>query len=276
VGVSLASLAPPVEANVATTTLPPLPPTPRRGWRRPIVIGLVVAVILAVVLAGIVFLAAGTSGTSDIPFSTARHLADARAAGISNSTGNLVLAVGIDQPTVTSVSLGKAAAANCTAAPFPGAPTSGNLAIPSSTASFSAGVAPLWVMLYDGKVSSTWILIVVTSGSATPIATLSGTACAAELGGLHAITSGFVDSPVAASASWSGGGPYTGAAMSMVAVGGGTYNGTPIGPSWLLYYAPCGILSTGPGVSTVAIVADVGGTTGTFVGSITHATSCPG
>ena len=62
--------------------------------------------------------------------------------------------------------------------------------------------------------------------------------------------------------------------LDRVAVGGGSYNGTPVSTSWLFDYAPCGALSMGSGSSVVEFVAYVAGTTGSYVAAISHDTTC--
>ncbi len=221
----------------------------------------------------------GTLGSS-IPYSDARSLGGAAANGYLPGPWVVVGAMGLDERTGTTVSeanLTSLMGSNCTLTPIVGAGSS--LVVPAYSGSFSAGVAPLWAVLF-GESGGPVLLVLVLNATAHAAATLSGSACSTGVAS-HALPNDTADSPVAAAAAWSyAGQSWAGAAgssvqgMVMLALGGGTFEGTSYGASWITAYVPCDPLVGG----TVATPADVVVallSSGLPLLSATHDVDCP-
>jgi hypothetical protein len=134
-------------------------------------------------------------------------------------------------------------------------------------------------MFYYQPTTQQVLVVEVENGAATPLLIASG-ACVSEFQNLSAVPADVVDSSAAASTAWSQGGSAFSSVHSnltlnleMAIVGGGSYGGTTIGPTWLIEYSPCLPLGlggpTGEQPEFEAVVDAVSDTATTLVTSTT-------
>jgi len=250
-----------------------------RGRRRRVILAVAIAaaLVVAIVLA-VTILRPPAAPSSAVAFSTARAAGASVVNEIANQTWTLLTAAGVDQRSSATVSVSQIAnssAKNCTPHPVPGYPSPQEIEIPSFGGAFSSGLSPLWVLLYSNGSIEEYLLVAVENGEAAPLSLLEGTNCTANLGGLEPLSPAIVDSPVAAAQAWSAGGSSWGTpALTLIAVGGGTFDGFPVGLVWLADFAPCGILSMGGPVSGTSFVVYMDGTSGSVSFTVSLATTC--
>ena len=262
------------------------PPSPRFRGRRPLVIAVVVAVVLAGVLGALVVL--GSSSPAPPPtFSQAWGEANGSVANVSGGGWTLLVALGLDQRTGATVSVAAATnttASACTPVAIGSAPLPTNLTIPGYGGSFGAGRAPLWLFVYRQSSSGPYLLADVTGGGAAAVAELTGSACASNLSAISPIPAKFVDSPAVAASAWSGSVDASGFVagdpaidtLVMVAAGASTHGGFPLPAGWLLEYAPCGPFVTGTLTQETTFVAAFDASGSVVCGSpFTSTTGCP-
>jgi hypothetical protein len=252
----------------------------RTAW---IAIAAVGAVVLVLIGTGILPLFPPTAAWEGIPYSRAYTLAnDSVPAGLGIH-GKVLIATAIDARNATTLSpsaLVANATANCTVTNLSGLPPSGQLYVPPFAGSFSAGIAPWWIFVFEAGANGPFAIVAVVNTTAFALAELSGPKCTTSSAGLDPLPSGVVDSPTAALAAWNGtGAGYVGAhpnatTLTMTAFGGITVI-VPVYPaSWLFVYGSCSPLAGGS-VSSTARVATVGLTSGSFVSGAPYSIHCP-
>jgi hypothetical protein len=248
-------------------------PLARRLWPVLVVVVVVAIVVAYFAVAGSGSGNSGGGGTGTL-FSSSSAAADRSAVNITGGPWVLVTALGYAPSNTTSVGASSTIGSGCSVAPAgsSGIPTS--VVIPKLAGSFSGGAASWWGMFYYQSSTQKVLVVEVVGGVATPLLIASGT-CVSEFGNLTAIPTNVVDSSVAASAAWTGEGStfvsvHSGLALNleMAIVGGGSYEGTSLGPTWFVEYSPCLPLGlggpTGNQPQFEAIVDATSGSVSTF------------
>jgi hypothetical protein len=247
-------------------------------------VGVVAAlVVVAVLWSGVLGTGRGSPGLS-VPFSDARSLAETAADGFLPGSPVVVAALGLDERTGTTAHLTNLTGllgANCTFTPLPGRGSTTNVTVPAYSGAFSAGLAPFWAVLLSESSGGAATLVLVVNATALPVATVSGAGCLAGGLGSQPLPADTADSPTAAAAAWSfAGQDWSSAAgssvqgVAMIAIGGGSFEGTTYEASWLTAYLPCDPLAGGT-VSTPADVVVALLSSGFPVLSATHDVACP-
>ncbi len=257
-----------------------VPRVPR--WALAAGLGVGGALVVALVGTGVIPLFVGSPGAS-VPYSTADRAATASLAPPANGSWALVGALGLDDRsagTVAVANLTAALSSGCTATPLAGAPAAGELYLPAFAGAFSAGVAPVWLVLFEAATGGPYAVVAVLNGSAAPLVELSGGSCELEGGGVHVLPAGAVDSPPVAQNVWSAAGSsWTAVDPSLTSVlfavaGGGTYDGISISATWAVLYAPCDPLLGGPTPAT-GYLAVVGLTSAAVEETLGTTVDCP-
>lgn len=220
---------------------------------------------------------AGLSGGSS--YAQAEAEANRSAGTVAGGPWNLVAALGYAPAASQQTSTSSAVGSGCKATPAGVGPIPTSVTIPGFSGSFSSGDATWWGMFYRASSGSEFLIVEVLEGTATPLAVASG-ACVSEFANLTAVPSNVVDSPVAASAAWTEGGSafrsvHSGLALNleMALVGGGTYSGSPLGPTWFVDYSPCLPLGLGgPSGDQPELAAVVNAESGSAVTAATSTT----
>jgi hypothetical protein len=241
-------------------------------------------VVVALFWSGVLGTGRGSPGLS-VPFSEARSLAEAAANDYLPGSPVVVAALGLDERTGTTVQLTNLSSllgASCTFTPLPGRGSTANVTVPAFAGAFSAGLAPFWAVLLSAGSGASATLVLVVNATALAVATVTGPGCLATVGGSSGLPEDAADSPTAAAAAWSyaGQGWSTAAGssvqgMAMLAIGGGSFEGTTYEASWLTVYLPCDPLAGGS-VATPAEVVVALLSSGFPLVSATHDVDCPG
>lgn len=172
--------------------------------------------------------------------------------------------IGIDNPGPASVSLGFLTSSGFAASLFAGCTVSlqsATLTLPGFSGSLASGESPAW-FVYLRNSSGSGVIVTDIGGSTRVLGSTSGAVCANDLAHTTPIGGGEVDSSVAASSAWAGGGAafraaHPGAGLTMTAVGGYSVGGVTESAAWTYTLSTCatsGGASSGPQVEFVAIV----------------------
>jgi hypothetical protein len=247
----------------------------------------VAALVLAAFLGAVVLFDTASPALSPT-FSEARNEANASVANVSGGGWSLLLAVGLEQRTGATVSVGAAANSttlNCTPVGIGGNPVPTSVAVPGYAGSFGAGRAPFWLFVYRQSSSGPYLLADVSGQSAAPLAELTGSACTSKLSTISLLPSRFVDSPAVAATAWSGSAVDASAFVAadpkidtllMVAAGSSSRGPLTLPPGWLFEYAPCGPFVSGNLTNETTFVAGFDSTGAVVLGSpFTSSTGCP-
>ena len=241
-------LPPSSPESPSVLSAPPPPGTGRPGAARrwwPIVAVVVVAIVVLAYFALGDFGPGGSGkGGNGSSFATAEALANRTASSVAGGPWQLVTALGYAPATEVQASANSSLPAGCNVTSAGGGLTT-SVVLPAFDGSFSSGQAPWWGMIYYQATTAELLLVDVVGGIAAALLIASGT-CVSEFQKLAPIPSDAEDSPAAASAAWGQGGSAFVSAHSnltlnleIALIGGGSYEGAPIGPSWLVEYSPC-------------------------------------
>jgi hypothetical protein len=214
---------------------------------------LVVVVVLVVILA---LFATGvfnsTNASSTTPtFRGISGAANRTAGQVSGGPWDLVAVLGFDTSTGTTVPVGSSVGANCTLVSAGSGPTPTSVYVPAYHGTFASGESPWWGMIYDQRSTHQILLVQALNGTVEALAVGSGL-CGATFQNFTTVPSNAVDSSAAASAAWGQGGsvfasahPSLDLSMEMALIGGGTFQGIPVGTVWAIDINPCGALGSG-------------------------------
>jgi hypothetical protein len=240
-------------------------------------------VVVAVVVLGYVAVEGFGPGVSPhagngSSYSAAEVLANKSANGVPGGPWELVTALGYAPAAFAQATANSSIVAGCTVSSA-GEGLTTSVDLPAFVGSFSSGVAPWWGMFYYQPTTEQLLVVEVVNGLATALLIASGT-CIASFQKLTPIPSDAEDSPTAALAAWDQEGSTFVSAHSnltlnleLALIGGGSYQGTPIGPSWLIEYSPCLPLALGgPTGSQPTFEAIVDALTGTVAPVVTSTT----
>ena len=267
--------APP--ASLSSIVPPPHRPFLRRFWPVLVAVVVVVVVLAYFALAGI----GSSGGSAGVSFATANGMANKSASGVPGGPWGLVTAIGYAPRVASQTNSSSSIGSGCTVSP----PGSGSIpttvSIPSFSGSFSSGNALWWGLFYYQPSTQQVLVVEVTNGAATPLLIASGS-CVSTFQDLSPIPAGVVDSSTAASAAWVQGGSAFASVHSnltlnleMAILGGGTFEGTTIGPSWLVEVSPCLPLGLGgPSGEQPTFEAVVNATSGTLASPVVTSTTC--
>ena len=183
----------------------------------------------------------GSNGSS---YTTAEGLANTTSSRVAGGPWQLVTALGYAPAVEVQTSANSSLPTGCNVTSA-GEGLSTSVVLPAFAGSFSSGLAPWWGMIYYEATTAQLLVVDVVGGVATALLIASGS-CVSEFQKLAPIPSDAEDSPAAASAAWGQGGSAFVSAHSnltlnleIALIGGGSYGGAPIGPSWLVEYSPC-------------------------------------
>jgi hypothetical protein len=245
--------------------------------------------VFVVVVAGLVVLSLFATGVLNVSKTSAADPTYSRASGsasqaagqVSGGPWTLVAAVAFDSSTAVSVPVGNLVPSNCSLSGVGSSALPTSLYVPAFSGSLSSGESPWWGMAYLEPSTHEVLLVQVLNGTAEAIGEGSG-ACVDAFENLTAVPSGAVDSSVAASDAWSGGGmayveAHAGLALQqeMALYGGGTFDGLSFGAGWGVDIDPCGVFGTGGlSGSQPTFEAVVNATTGDVLFAGAVATNC--
>jgi len=276
--------ASPATSPTSAAPSSPAPPSPspmaRRLW--PVIaVVVVLGVILALVAAGVFSSTGSSRGGANPTYSGASAAAGPVAGAVSGGPWSLVAAAGIDTPVGATTNASTTTSSNCTFTPLGAGKLGTTLHIPAYHGQFSAGASPFWGLIYIDNSTQQVLLVAVLNGTALALATGSGS-CTQTFGSLQAIPSNVVDSSTAAPAAWNDGGSAFVTAhssltltMEMGLVGGGSFGGLPIGPTWVVTYSPCSAFGVGgPSGTQPEFIALIDALTGAITTATATTTVC--
>ena len=173
--------APGTSAPEAANPPPENPPKRRKVPRKALAAGIAVAavaVVVLLVLTGILPLFPAKPSSNGIPYSRAMELASSALPAPFAGSSRLLVAFGIASTTggtLSAASFANATTTNCTVTELAGYPPSGLMTIPAFSGTFSSGLSPFWVAVFEASSTGPFVVVPVVLGSASPAAELSGT-----------------------------------------------------------------------------------------------------
>ncbi len=248
------------------------------------------AVVGAVAVAVVVLLAAVHEGwfasharSDAVPSASA--ISGSQSVAQSDLGGNwtVLAAVGVEQRISTAVTLENLSSllgTDCSPRSWNSSPLPSSIIVPAYGGSFSSGLSPFWMVFLAQGSTSTVAAIEDLNGTSSPVALVGGTGCPVDSSSFSPLPRGAVDSSTAASVAWDAAGASWVArdgnlsSVTMIAVGGGSYDSFAVPSSWVFDYAPCDPLGGGT-VSETSFVAILNLTVGAFTASTTYSLDCP-
>jgi hypothetical protein len=239
-----ASPQPPAPAPLPPDSGASRPSLARRLW--PVLAVVVAAVVVLSYFALAGFGTGGSNGGSTgTTFGPAASAANRTLVNVPGGPWSLVTALGFAPASSSELSPSSSVGTGCNVSGPGGGIPPLSVEIPAFSGSFSSGAAPWWGMFYYQSASHEVLLVDVVQGVATPLVVASGS-CVSTFSSLSPVPSGAIDSSTAAATAWANGGSgfvsfhsNLSLNLEMAIVGGGDYQGTHLGPSWLIEYSPC-------------------------------------
>jgi len=257
---------------------PPAPPvTPGSRSRKTLYVVVAVVVIVVVLLVAFIVLPSLTSSggpSGPLTYSGAKPIADGAMSGYQGGGWTLLFAAGLVTPTsetfpVNTSALGNLSSSGCTYHIVTGAAT---YTVPAFTGNRSAGETPAWEFGYRNA-SDTLAFASVLNGTATVLATITGTECAFFAQLLTPIPGNVIDSSQAAADVAPDAGAFLAAhpnaSGEFALLGGINFLGHTVPAEWSIIYTTC-TLTPNPTGTGEMFNATVNALTGAVSGAQTN------